>query len=92
MMLGFDAAAALLARAATGGVTALRAAWRAITGAFAPWRRTRWQTLELDWLDERTLRDLGLDRSECASYLAESSGIAAPTRRRVAAARRTTRT
>jgi uncharacterized protein YjiS (DUF1127 family) len=77
----------LLARVAAGGIAALGAAWHGITDAFTRWRRAQRQQCEGEWLDERTLRDLGLDRSECTSYLAESSGIAAPTRRRVAAVR-----
>lgn len=35
-------------------------------------------------LDADALRDLGLDRSELASYLAEASGRAPATRRRLA--------
>lgn len=85
----FDAADTSLARVAARGITAFRAAWRGITDAFAHGRRAQRQRREVEWLDERTLRDLGLDRSECTSYLAESSGMAAPTRRRVAAVRQT---
>jgi hypothetical protein len=83
----FDAATAWLARGATAGINALRAARHAVTDAFSYWRRAQWHQCEGEWLDDRTLRDLGLDRSERTSYLAESSGIAAPTRRRVAAVR-----
>jgi len=83
----FDAAATLLARGVTAGVTALRAARHAISDALVHWRHVQRYQCERDWLDDHTLRDLGLDRSECASYLAESFGSAAPTRRRVAAVR-----
>lgn len=37
----------------------------------------------LDRLDDRALRDLGLDRSELSSLRAECDGTAPPTRRRV---------
>ena len=38
---------------------------------------------DLDMLDRHALRDLGLDRSEIGSYMAEAAGLASRTRRRV---------
>ena len=73
-----DAAAAFLVRVATATFSALRAARGALRAAFAR-RRTE------EWLDDATLRDLGVDRSERSSYQAESRAIVETTRRRVAA-------
>jgi uncharacterized protein YjiS (DUF1127 family) len=67
--------------------TRLTAAWQGITDALARWRLAQSQTRRCEVLDEHALRDLALDRSECGSYLAESSGKAESTRRRLAAAR-----
>ena len=63
------------------------AAWRSVTEAFARWRLAQWQSRGCEPLDAHALRDLGLDRSECGSYLAESAGRVEATRRRVAALR-----
>ncbi|MGE5160311.1 MAG: DUF1127 domain-containing protein [Betaproteobacteria bacterium] len=55
---------------------------RAIVRLVARRLRARRRLEDLDHLDERTLRDLGLTRSELASVVAELGGRAAPTRRR----------
>jgi uncharacterized protein YjiS (DUF1127 family) len=59
--------------------SALRAMWRDLAGAwrYAVARR------EFNCLDERTLRDLGMSRSEFDSYWAETHGLAEQTRVRV---------
>jgi len=62
----------------------LRAGWQGIANAAARWRLARQQYRACEQLDVHALRDLGLDRSEHGSYLAESSGGAMATRRRVA--------
>ena len=64
---------------------ALRAAARLLRRYFAAWQRqrqARQNHLALHRLDERTLRDLGFDRSEIGSLVAEI-GDQAPTRVRV---------
>ena len=63
------------------------ATWRCVTDAFARWRFAQWQNHGCEPLDAHALRDLGLGRSECGSYLAESAGRADTTRRRIAARR-----
>lgn len=55
---------------------------RAIARLVARRRRARRRFEDLRHLDERTLRDLGLTRSELASVVAELGGRAAATRRR----------
>ena len=60
--------------------------WRRLVEAIARWRRAQRQQRELRMLDPSALRDLGLDRSELASYAAEASGAAHCTRRRVVGA------
>ena len=65
---------------------ALRAAARLLRRHFAAWqqqRQARQNHLALRGLDERTLRDLGFDRSEIGSLVAEIGDQAAPTRVRV---------
>jgi uncharacterized protein YjiS (DUF1127 family) len=55
---------------------------RAIARLIARRLRARRRFEDLRHLDERTLRDLGLTRSELASVIAELGGHAAATRRR----------
>lgn len=59
--------------------------WRTLAAAVAAWRQRARQRAEFASLDDRTLRDLGLDRSEQSSILAESAGVTEATRRRVTA-------
>ena len=49
------------------------------------WRRTRAprRGTDLDELDDLTLRDLGINRSELSSFHAEANGLAEKTRLRV---------
>lgn len=56
---------------------------RAIARLIARRRRARRRFDDLRHLDERTLRDLGITRSELASVVSELGGGAAATRRRV---------
>ena len=58
--------------------------WHRLVEPIARWRRAQRQQRELRMLDASALRDLALDRSELASYEAESRGVAPCTRRRVA--------
>lgn len=58
--------------------------WRALADAIAARRQQALQREEWVALDDRSLRDLGLHRSEWQSVLAECSGDAEVTRRRVA--------
>jgi len=55
---------------------------RAIARLVARRRRARRRFDDLSHLDERTLRDLGVTRSELASVVSELGGRAAATRRR----------
>jgi uncharacterized protein YjiS (DUF1127 family) len=55
---------------------------RAIARLVARRRRARRRFDDLRHLDERTLRDLGVTRSELASVVSELGGRAAATRRR----------
>ena len=55
---------------------------RAIARLIARRRRARRRFEDLNHLDERTLRDLGITRSELASVVSELGGRAAATRRR----------
>ena len=57
--------------------------WLGLLRALIRWRLAQQQWLELRQLDHHVLRDLGIDRSELASYNAESAGTAPRTRRRV---------
>jgi uncharacterized protein YjiS (DUF1127 family) len=56
----------------------VRAIGRLVARRRRAWRRYR----DLQHLDERTLRDLGVTRSEIASVVSELGGQAAATRRR----------
>jgi uncharacterized protein YjiS (DUF1127 family) len=55
---------------------------RAIRRLFERRRRAGQRFADLQHLDERTLRDLGVTRSEIASIVSELGGLAAATRRR----------
>ena len=77
--------ASLPAALAVNGSALLRTAWQHLAEAVARWRLEPRQRGELELLDASALRDLGLHRSEYRSYLAESSGTAESTRRRLAA-------
>lgn len=66
----------------SGCLLRLTGAWQS---AFGAWReRQRWRALErrLPDLDEATLRDLGIGRSELLSYWAESQQLVEATRLR----------
>jgi uncharacterized protein YjiS (DUF1127 family) len=80
-----DAAASFFMRAVASGSTACRTGWHRLVDAFSRCRLALRRQRACEPLDEHTLRDLGLDRSECWSYLAESRGTAERTRLRVAA-------
>ena len=69
------------------GGALLRVAWQHLAVAVTRSRLELRQRRELELLDANALRDLGLHRSELASYLAECSGTAESTRRRLAASR-----
>jgi len=60
-----------------------RQPWQYFVKAVRRWRRELQARRELEQLDASALRDLGLHRSEYLSYLAEASGAADQTRRRV---------
>jgi uncharacterized protein YjiS (DUF1127 family) len=62
----------------------VQATWRHVIESIARLRVRRRQRLELASLDSRALRDLGLSRSELASYAMERAGAADATRRRLA--------
>jgi len=57
--------------------------FRRLAAAIERVRRDLRERRELEMLDGNALRDLGLHRSEYGSYLAEASGAANPTRRRI---------
>ena len=67
------------------GSTFLRMPWRRLQDAITRLRRDLQERRELEQLDGAALRDLGLHRSEYASYLTEAAGAADPTRRRIGA-------
>jgi uncharacterized protein YjiS (DUF1127 family) len=64
----------------------LRAGVHTIAERFARRRREARERRGFQALDRQALRDLGLDRSEFDSYIAESRGRVASTRRRLASA------
>lgn len=50
--------------------------------SFSSWRSRRAQERALQALDDRTLADIGLGRTEIGSVVAEANGLAERTRRR----------
>ena len=62
-----------------------RMAWQQLVKAIKRWQRDLQERRVLELLDGNALRDLGLHRSEYASYRAEATGAADQSRRRVAA-------
>jgi hypothetical protein len=59
----------------------LAARWREMVGA---WRAASARAQAEPAIDDQTLRDLGLSRSELPSFRAEAGGLVAQTRLRVA--------
>ena len=55
--------------------------WRPLVDAMRKRRRDRCDRLAFERVDDRTLRDLGIDRSEYCSYYAEAHGLAERSRR-----------
>lgn len=55
-------------------------AWRLALARSGERRRNR---SEHEWIDTRTLRDLGIGRAELSSFRAEALGLAEPSRLRV---------
>lgn len=73
----------LTAAAASRGLAELRGALHnLIAGLARRWRQARAQA-EIDGLDDDALRDIGIHRSEAASYWAESERLVEQTRRRL---------
>jgi uncharacterized protein YjiS (DUF1127 family) len=73
-----------LPRAATSsGFDALRAALRNLFEGIARRRRLARAQAEIDGLDDAMLRDIGIHRSEAASYWAESERLVEQTRLRL---------
>ena len=72
-----------LARAVEQGARAAIAALRQLAAEWSRRRLARQTLHALQTLDSRTLRDLGLDRSETVSVVAELSGDAEVTRARL---------
>jgi uncharacterized protein YjiS (DUF1127 family) len=75
----FAAAAIAASQIPQRAMTRLRASFHEMTGI---WRYALARR-ELENIDDSTLRDLGISRSELDSYWAETQGKAEPTRRRV---------
>jgi hypothetical protein len=67
--------------------TITTAARKRLDDFFLRRRAAQWQHCGAQPLDGHALRDLGVDRSECGSYLAEATGRADATRRRLATPR-----
>lgn len=79
-----SASASLARRFATSIGASLRAWSHELAGAWRYGAARR----EFERLDDNTLRDLGISRSEFDSYWAETHGLAEPTRVRVTRDRR----
>jgi uncharacterized protein YjiS (DUF1127 family) len=68
---------------ASRGLAALRDALRSLLEGIARRRRLARAQAEIDALDDATLRDIGIRRSEAASYWAESERLVEQTRTRL---------
>jgi uncharacterized protein YjiS (DUF1127 family) len=77
------AAAAAHAPFIAAALCALQHAWQAWRERFARRRRLARMQAALAELDDATLRDLGVHRTEITSFWAECEGLAAPTRQRL---------
>ena len=65
------------------GLAGLREVLRSLFEGVARRRRLARDQAEIDGLDDATLRDIGMHRSEAASYWAESERLAEQTRMRL---------
>jgi uncharacterized protein YjiS (DUF1127 family) len=66
--------AAILGEAIASAIARARAAMRRATARYRRWRRTAETYHSLRMLDDRTLHDLGFDRSEISSAAADFAG------------------
>ena len=73
----------LTGTAASSGLAAMRDALRGLFDGIARRRRLAHTRAVIAGLDDATLRDVGVHRSEAASYWAESERLAEQTRRRL---------
>jgi len=73
----------LTGAAASSGLAALLEAVRSLLEGVARRRRLARVQAEIDGLDDATLRDIGVRRSEAASYWAESERLVEQTRVRL---------
>jgi len=73
----------LTSAAASTGLAGLREALRSLFEGIARRRRMARHQAAIDALDDDTLRDIGMHRSEAASYWAESERLAEQTRTRL---------
>jgi uncharacterized protein YjiS (DUF1127 family) len=77
------AAAAAHAPFIAAALAGLGRAWQQLREGFARRRRLARMEAAIAGLDDATLRDLGVHRTEIASFWAEGEGLAAPTRQRL---------
>jgi uncharacterized protein YjiS (DUF1127 family) len=73
----------LTGAAASSGLADLRIALRSLIARLAQRYRQARAQAEIDGLDDDTLRDIGMHRSEAASYWAESERLVEQTRVRL---------
>jgi uncharacterized protein YjiS (DUF1127 family) len=73
----------LIGTEASSGLATLREVLRGLFDGIARRRRLAHTLAAIDGLDDATLRDIGVRRSEAASYWAESEHLAEQTRRRL---------
>jgi uncharacterized protein YjiS (DUF1127 family) len=73
----------LTSAAASAALAGLREVLRGLFEGIARRRRLARNQAEIDGLDDDTLRDIGMHRSEAASYWAESERLAEQTRTRL---------
>lgn len=66
-----------------GALCSLRHAWRRMREGSARRRRLAQMEVALAGLDDATLRDIGVHRSEIGSFWAECEGLATPSRQRL---------